>query len=332
MAGCAAYGSTSGLALYYAVDADPDASISGGTITWTPVPITSESLGLNLTATVSDRITPERSYAGSVITQGEVSGSFGFEFESGAFMDTMLQAALQASGTWSAGAAIINGETPSCLMFLKTVDRPGGTDFYVFRGCQVDSVSGSVSPGSLITGEVSIMGQRQGADAIDGTNAVLTAKPAGWTLSALGAAKLMSSVYAIQNLEIQDTSGTDLGVIAQEVSFQFSNSLRQQFAVGTGQPYAAGVASGRFMATFSVNAYYKDASLFNQMQADNDLKITFDLLDGDDAGWNFLADYVKITSSPPPQAGGPDQDLMLQTEFQAFESASNGSVKLTKSA
>lgn len=331
---CTAYGSTSGLALYYATDADPDAA-AASTITWTPVPITSESLALTLTSTVSERITPERSFAGSVVTQGEVSGSFGFELESGAFVNTMFQAALQASGTWSAGAAIKNGSTPTCLMFLKVVANPTGTDYYVFRGCQIDSLSVNVAPGSLITGEISVMGMRQGAgavDATDGSNAVLTAKPAGWTLSASGAAKLMSSVYAIQNFEVQNSSGVDQGLIAQEVSFTLSNSLRQQFAVGTGQPYAAGVASGRFSTTISANAYYSGAGIVNLMQNDSNLKVTFDLLDGDDDGWTFLWDFAKITSAPPPSAGGPDQDLMSQTELQGFESTSNGSIKITRSA
>ena len=322
---CAAYGSTSGLALYYAVDADPDANISASTIAWTPVPITSESLALTLSSTISERITPERSYAGSVVTQGEVSGSFGFELEASDFMHAMFVAALQAA----AGATIQNGSSPSCLMFLKTVKNPDGTDYYVFRGCQVDSLSVNISPNSLITGEVSVMGMRQGAAAIDGNNSILTAKPADWTLGASSPAKLMSSVYAIQDLQVLD-GAVPVDIISQEVSFQLSNSLRQQFAVGTGQPYAAGVASGRFSATLSMNAYYANAGVVNAMQEDKSLSVSFKLLDADGDGWSFLFDNCKITSAPPPQAGGPDQDLMSQTELQAFESASNGTAKIVR--
>jgi hypothetical protein len=92
--GCPAYGSTSGVSIYYAVDSDPDAALA--TPAWNEVPFTSDSLAGNLTSSQSERITAARAYAGSAVTAGEVSGSLGFETEANAFMNTMLQAALQS--------------------------------------------------------------------------------------------------------------------------------------------------------------------------------------------------------------------------------------------
>lgn len=334
--GCTAYGSTSNMSLYYTTDADPDAAIAAATLTWKEVPITSESLAANLTSSISDRITASRSYANSVVTQGEVSGSIGFEAEAGTFMDDMLKAALQVTSAWASGASIQNGSSVSCLAFLKKVRNAAGTDdYYVFRGCQVDSMSINVSPGSFITGELSIMGTRSGAGLLGAAapaNDALTTKPAGWTLTPVTSTNLMSSVFALQNLEVQDTTGTDIGVIAQELSLTMSNQLRQQFAVGTGTPFAAGVASGRFQCTATLNAYYSDPTIVNAMMADDDLKLVFSILDAAGEGWSFLCDFCKITSAPPPSASGPDADVMSSTELQAFESATNGSVKITKSA
>lgn len=325
---CPAYGSSSGVSIYYAVDADPDAALSG--VTWNEVPFTSDSLAGNLTSSQSERITAARAYAGSAITAGEVSGSLGFETEANAFMNTMIQAALQSASAPS-GTAVTNGETPMCLAFLKRVKRGAGYDFYVFRGVQVDSMSFNVSPGSFITGELALQGIRMGAGALgatDGSNDVLSTAPG--TLVEYTSGSIMSSVFAIQNLEVQDDTGTDIGVIARELSLTMSNQLRQQQAIGTGTPFAAGIASGRFMVTASLEAYYSSPVIVDAMFNDQELKLTFDLVDPDGKGWTFLLDKCKITSSPPPMAEGPDQDLMSSTELQGFQSTTNGSVKVTR--
>ena len=323
---CPAYGSSSGVSIYYAVDADPDAALSG--VTWNEVPFTSDSLAGNLTSSQSERITAARAYAGSAITAGEVSGSLGFETEANAFMNTMIQAALQSA---TAPGTVTNGSTPMCLAFLKSVKRGSGYDFYVFRGVQVDSMSFNVSPGSFITGELNLQGTRMGAGALGaggGANDVLTSAPG--TLVPYTSGNIMSSVFAIQDLEVQDDAGVDIGIIARELSLTLSNQLRQQQAIGTGTPFAAGIASGRFMAAASLEAYYSGPEIVNAMFNDEELKLTFNLVDPDGKGWSFLMDKCKITSSPPPMAEGPDQDLMASTEVQGFESATNGTIKITK--
>ena len=323
---CPAYGSTSGVSIYYAVDADPAAAI--GTVIWNEVPFTSDSLAGNLTSSQSERITAARAYAGSAITAGEVSGSLGFETEANTFMNTMLQAALQSD---AAPGSVTNGSTPMCLMFLKRVKRGAGYDYYVFRGVQVDSMSFNVSPGSFITGELALQGIRMGAGvlgATDGSNDVLTTAPG--TLVEYVSGSIMSSVFAIQNLEVQDDSGTDIGVVARELSLTLSNQLRQQQAIGTGTPFAAGIASGRFMVTASLEAYYSGPTIVDAMFSDQELKLTFDLVDPDGKGWTFLLNKCKIMSSPPPTADGPDQDLMASTEIQGFQTEANGSIRVTK--
>jgi hypothetical protein len=328
---CPAYGSSSGVSIFYAVDADPDAAI-GPTKGWNEVPFTSDSLAGNLTSSQSERITAARAYAGSAITAGEVSGSLGFETEANAFMNTMLQAALQSSAAPS-GTAVKNGSTPMCLMFVKRIKRGAGFDYYVYRGVQVDSMSLNISPGSFITGELSLQGIRMGAGVLgasDGSNDVLDTVPVGWTFTQYTSGNIMSSVFAIQNLEVQDSAGADIGVIARELSLTLSNQLRQQQAIGTGTPFAVGIASGRFMATASLEAYYAGPTIVDAMFNDDELKLTFDLVDPDGKGWTFLMDKCKITSSPPPMAEGPDQDLMSSTDLQGFESATNGSIKVTR--
>ena len=331
---CPSFGSTSGVALYWTVDADPSASIAtllpGEAITWNEVPITGESLTSNQSSTISERITSTRAYADSTPSTGEVSGGFSYEFESGTFMNTMLKAVLQAGGTWADQTSITNGSTPACFAFLKTVQRPGGTDYYVYRGVQVDTLSATISPGALIAGDVGLVGVRPGAAARGAAsgNEVLTTKPASWTLVPKTTSRVMSSGWALQNFHIMDSSGTPLALTVQEISFSFSNAMRQQTAVGLGDVYSAGVASDRFEAKISASVYYANSALVDSFLANEELKIAFDLADSADQGWHFLFDKCKPLSAPDPQASASGQDLMQSVEFQAFQSASDGTVSI----
>jgi hypothetical protein len=246
----------------------------------------------------------------------------------------MLKAVLQSASTFAAdGDAIMNGETPACLMFLKRVKRGAGFDYYVFRGVQIDSMSFNVSPGSFITGELALQGVRMGSGILgaeDTSNDVLTTKPVGWTLTEYTSNAIMSSVFALKDFEVQDSDGTDIGVIARDVSITFSNQLRQQLAVGTGTPYAAGIASGRFMATATLEAYYSGPTIINAMLADQELRISFSLVDSTGRGWEFFGRKCKVTAGPPPTADSPDADLMSSTEMQMFQSSTDGTIKITK--
>lgn len=331
---CAAYSSTSEVTLYYTKDTD-DATLWTSTVTWEPIPMTGESLSTNLSSTVSEQITPTRSYAGSKLTQGEVSGSVNFEAQAGDFFYDMLIAVLQADkkttvGTntagslWATGATIKNASTKHCFAFLKRILVASGKwDWYIFRGVQVGSMSLEISPGALITGTVNLMGVSPEAPHAD------AAKPGTWTLNAMDTLPLMSGVDSLQNFDILSGT-TSTGVTMQSVSMNFDNQLRQQQAVGINSIYAAGVASGRFMATYSGSAYYANPTIYNAFVGDDSLSITGQLLDSSSNGIQFDSDAVKVTSGSTPTADGADQDLMISTEFQAFEDSTNGTVLITK--
>lgn len=331
---CAAYSSTSEVSLYYTADTD-DTTLWTSTLTWTPVPMTGESISTNLSSVISEQITPTRSYAGSKLSQGEVSGSFNFEAQAGNFFFDMLIAVLQADkktsvntnsggSTWADEDTIKNGSTKHCFAFLKRIQVASGDyDWYIFRGVQIGSMSMDISPNALITGTVNVMGVRPEAPVED------SAAPGTWTLSDLTTLPLMSGVDSLQNFDILSGS-TSSGVTMQSVAINFDNQLRQQQAVGINSIYAAGVASGRFMATYSGSAYYANPTIYNAFVNDTDLAITGQLLDSSGNGIQLDSDYVKITSGSIPTADGADQDLMISTEFRAFEDSTNGTVLITK--
>jgi hypothetical protein len=436
---CPAYGSSSNVSLWYAIDPDPAAAIPDGSsapnaFEWFGIPMTGESLNANLSSTISEIITPERSYAGSKLTQGEVGGDINFELMAGPFVNNMLISVLQANqaldvgadevagtsgvaisavgtlvdddrtvnltgvsavegasysvvidgenfthvattgqtlsqiatalallidndatyvataGTntitisagaglslieftswvvaaWAPGEALTNGSTTKCLAIMKRVMITSSTyDWYIFRGCQISSLSLDMKPNALITGTISVMGVRPD-DPVEAT-----ALPTHWTFTRHPNLPLMSGVDSLESLEVQTSAGVDSGATLQDFSLKIDNQLRQQQAVGLGHPFSAGVASGRFMASANGTAYYANPRIYNDFLDDASLKIVMELRDDDGNGYDILMDYVKVTSGSLPEAGGPDQDLTVSTEFRAFESATNGTIKVTRKA
>lgn len=331
---CPTYGSSSEVSLWYTADTD-DATLFTLTKTWKSVPMTGESLNAVLSSTVSEEITTARSFSNSVVTQGEVSGSVNFEASPNeAFFDFLIAAlqssadmSVQTGGTaWANNASITNGSTKKCLAFLKRVQVSSTTwDWYIFRGVQVGSLSLEMSPGALMTGSMNLMGIKPE----DMTSKVSVVKPAGMTLTATTAVPLFSGTGS-HVLEIRNSSGTSIGAVLQNLSITFDNQLRSQQAVGTGSPYAAGVGSGRFMASASASVYYQSPTIYSAMLADSELKLFAQLRNSASKGIDILLDKMKVTSGGMPMAGGPDQDLLISTEFRAFESATNGTVKITR--
>lgn len=343
---CSAFSSTSEVTLWYAADQDiPDSSaglgqlVDGDPVLWLPINMTGESISTNLTSAVSEQITANRSYAGSKLTQGEVSGAINYELQASTFVYDMLVSILQAnedtafeasSNSWTAGNSIQNASSKHCFALLKRVAvADGNYDWYVFRGVQASSMSFDISPNALITGSINIMGVRPD-DPIEATS--LSEIP-NWTFAAAEELPLMSGVDSLKNFSIAAWNGAtwdETGVTMQSVTITLDDQLRQQNAIGINSIYAAGVASGRFKATYSGSAYYADPKIYSAFVNDTKIQIQGSLLDSDGNGFSFLSDFVKVTSGSIPTAGGADQDLMISTDFQAFEDTINGTIKLTR--
>lgn len=325
---CPAFGSTSEVSLYYAVDADPSAAIPSDQV-WKQVRITGESMDLNLSSTVSDEITPNRSVSDSILTQGEVSGGFTYDVTAenlDDFIISVLQANKDllvdpaASNPWLDTETIKNASVKKCLMFLKRVQVGADTHAYVFRGCQVDSLSLSLESGAIISGEASVMGSGGAVSLAVGT----------WVYEYATDTPLMSAVSSLASFNLTDDQDAAIDTTFQSFTLTISNQMRQQFAVGTGNLFAAGIASGRIMVTTSTTQYYSSFDMYDQYVADKVLKLEFALADANGNGWTFDMDKFKAQGGVVPLAGGPDADLLVSPDMQAFEDSTNGTISITK--
>lgn len=120
MADCPSYGSSSEVSLWYNIDPDPAAAIPG-TFTWFPVQITGESINASLSSTISEQITPQRSYAGSKLTQGEVGGDINMELQASPFLNNMIISVLQADQALDVGADTVAGTSGVAISAVGTV-------------------------------------------------------------------------------------------------------------------------------------------------------------------------------------------------------------------
>jgi hypothetical protein len=342
---CPAFGSTSNITLFYALDPDPSLPLPNGSsvgeaFTWYEMPVASESLTAELTSSISDRITESRAYFGSVITQGQVSGSVTFELSTQEVLYNLIIAMLGHSkdltftgsetDPWANSQIIGNApDVPKCLTILKRVRRAYQTtwkyDWYVFRGVRVSGMTLDVNSGEILKTTFNFIGIKPDAPRVD------IARPAHWTLNTLALGALTPTLSDDTQFRVRDQSDTDLGFFAQNASFSFDSALSQQWAIGGGGGrFASGIREGRFSATASMAIYYKDPSLYTAMLNDTAVKIQGVFRDSDGKGLNIELPYAKITSGGIVVAGGPDQDAIVQTEFRGFESPNLPSVRFTK--
>jgi hypothetical protein len=322
-----------------ALDADPSAAIST-TQEWAAVRMTGETLDQNLTSTISDEITTNRSFADSKLSEGQIVGGFTFEASYKQLGDLLIPALQGAydmdlgispapGNLWATTDTMANGSSKQCLMFMKRVLVGTTYWYYTYRGCQIDSLSLNMEVGSLVTGSVTLLGI---GGAVDSGTAATGPTGNTWTYdtAVYGGSQLMSAVDSISNFSLTDHTDASITATFQSLNLTFSNQMRAQSAVNSAGIYPAGISSGRFMAEISSTIYFQNGTLYTQLINDDLCKLAFDLADSSGNTFNFDFDKLKPQGGVTPLAGGPDQDLLISPTFRAFEDATKGTVTITR--
>jgi hypothetical protein len=371
---CIAQAVSEDVSIFYAVEPDPEvADLNTVPVVWYQVPVTGESLDATISSALSERILSSRGIAGSRKASGEVGGALNFEVQATEFLYDALLCALQAdkdlyaktgTTTWNALEPVKNGTTKHCLALLKRVRVGEGLyDWYIFRGCQISSLSIDIQPNSLITGTVNVMGLRPQAPIHNTSPAggfhpfyvrnsddtdweilqvlksdlsgwedfqVRTVPPENWVYVTLPAAPLMSGGESLRDLQII-TDGSTLDATLQNLSLTLDNQLRTQSTIGSTFP--VGIGAGRLSVTYAGPVYYRNPSIFNAFLSDSAVQVSGQLLDENGNGIRFDSDAAKVFAGTVPQATSPDQDLLVSTEIEAFEApAQGGAIRITRIA
>lgn len=207
-----------------------------------------------------------------------------------------------------ASARAYNGNT--MRSYSLEVAHADITQFRVYTGMVLSKMDVKLSVGSIVTGSFEFMGKtmiRQGATgmgtAVDAPNYTPANATRGVFDMFENGVSISASTY-IKNGE-----------------FSIDNSLRMQDAIGVFG--AAGIGVGTMQVRGKLMVYFADGAVYDRFLAGTASSLSIPVLDVDGNGYVYHFPRIKYTATKV-NAGGQDQDNMLEMDFQALPSTTAG--------
>lgn len=235
-----------------------------------------------------------------------VDGDMSFELSYGT-LDDFLEGALR--GAWATDTGLSGTESGTDLLangttkYSYTIEHEQSdiTQFISFTGCRVNSLSLSLTPGSILTGSLGFMGK---------TNAI-----AGTTVGtgSATAATTTDPMNAVDHVSALTEGGSSVELVSLELSI--ANNLRAQPILASLTP--DGIGYGRFNVTGTLEAYFADATLLTKYLNNTQSSLRVSLTDT--AGNAYVIDLpaIRYTDGETP-VDGNDQDVTVRLPFQAI--------------
>ena len=245
------------------------------TPTWTPLPHTATTLGLEKETIESEKLRGDRFVEdvrhGNKSIGGDVSG----ELEYGAF-DDMLEAVL--GGTWSTNVLKV-GSTRRSFTFERKFSDIATPEWHRYTGCEVNTLSMSVAPNAMVGVTLGVIGQD--------TN--------------LATAEVASSTYSadVGNLPFDSFTGsiTEGGssiAVVTSLELTLENGLESKFAVGSAITNRPSIGKSRVSG--NLTAYFESKTLYEKFVNETASDIVFVLTDPDGNDLTIDITNVKYTS------------------------------------
>ncbi len=282
------------------------------TPTWQTMRYTQESFNRDKITKVSEEIRADGNVPNVTDVGFRVPGGFGFELSYGT-LDPLLESLLFS--TWSSDV-LKNGITPKSFAWEKTFET-GGTDQYLrYTGMQMNEISLEMQAEEIIKGSATLMGRGHATD-----TAIIT----GATYSAANTNEPMACSGDVGSLSIGSLSPTPTLLSA---SITITKNLGPRLAVANAGP--VGIRSGRFIVTGSLEAYFESLGLYNACLNHDDLAIALTLGSVANEKYTISLPKTKLMNAVV-QASGNDQDVMVNSEFQAiYDSSSSATISITR--
>lgn len=271
------------------------------TPTWTPCPITGVSLGMTKDAIEAGKLRADRQVEDLRHGNKQVGGEINGELEYGAY-DDLLEA--MAMGTWSANV-LRTGTTRRSFTFERFFDL-ATDEYHRYTGCEVNSMTLSVQPNSMVGLTFGIIGQNMSTN---------TTQVASSTYSAdLGNSPFDSFTGSI-------TEGGSAIADVTAIELNWENGIEPAFVVGSAltiQP-----SDGKSRLTGSLTAYFQSKTLYDKFLNETSSEIVFTLTDVDSQSIQFDIPNIKYTAGNPDVSGeGP---VTVALEFTALYNAADTS-------
>ncbi len=262
------------------------------------VRFTSESLTNNIQNVVSDEVRPDPAVSDLVQTGADVSGDLAYELSFGGEFDSLFEAALRGSFSTNVLKA---GSDSDSFTFERQVETGTPDHYFRYTGCRIGSLSMNVSPGSIISGSIGVVGAGHATD---------TAIIAGATYNDGNTNPIMAP-SDVASITLANTTTT---LYFTEMSLSLNNNLGAQNAVGSLAP--VGVRYGRREITGNLTAYFEDKELYDLFMAGTESSLAFDTTDGTNF-YRFSLPRIKYQTGQVVTQG-VNQDMMAQMTFQAL--------------
>lgn len=189
--------------------------------------------------------------------------------------------------------------------------------FSAFRGMTPSKMDLSLASGSLTTASFEFMGK----DKVEGATTFMPGTPVVPV-----AYDVHSGVGGAINAIWLDGAPIT-GTYVKSVTLNFDNSLRAQEAIGT--LGAVGIGNGTINCTLQMQVYFADSSLFNKFKNNSNTAVIFSSVDAAGNGYFFTVPKANM-SDYKSNAGGKDQDMMLDLSFTALADTGNAVAALRK--
>jgi hypothetical protein len=223
---------------------------------------------------------------------------------------TLVDEAAGASATFKGSSYIKNGTTYKSYTLQKYLADATTPTYFNFRGCRIGSFNMSFATAAILTGSFSVMGL-----SAEGTTSAIS----GQTVVATTSTDVMNAVGNVKDVWFDGLPST---AEFNNLSVDVNAGLRAQQAVGTlGN---VGIALGRFAITGSMSLYFPDLTMYDKYLNATAFSLAFSVEDGSGNAYIITLPRLKF-SSGSVVSGGLDQDVMLETNFEAIRHAATDS-------
>ena len=272
------------------------------TPTWTPVPHTGTSLALTKDGVESEKLRGDRQVEDFRHGNKSVSGEITGELEYAAF-DDLLEAAL--CGAWTSDV-LKAGTTRRSFTFERKFADLASPEYHRHTGCEINSMSLSVSPNSMVTCTFGVVGKDL---------ALATSQVASSTYSA----DVGNTPFDSFTGSISEGGSTIATVTAMELSLE--TGIEPLFAVGSATTQRPAIGKSRVTGTLTT--YFESKTLYEKFLNETSSSIALTLTDV--AGNDYLIEIgnVKYNSGQPDVSG--EGAVTIAMEFVGLYDTSDAS-------
>lgn len=270
---------------------------------------TGATLGVSKTTIESGEIRADRQIATLRHGNKSVAGDLPFELSYGTF-DDFLEAAL--CGTWATDTPSVGidqlqaGTTRRYFTIERKFSDLDTPEYHRYTGAEVNSMSLSISPDSIVTGSFSFIAK---------DSSIATAIIAGATYGAATTTDPFDSFSGTIN-----EGGSPIATVTS-LELSIENGLSPLFVVGSDVSDVPSI--GRSRVSGSVGVYFQDKTMLEKFLNETASDLVFTLIDPDTNQYEITLPNIKYTGGQPDVSGeGP---VTISMPFTALYDATEGS-------